>query len=406
MMSFIKIGSKLIPIHHIREISNPMADDVKREVVIITDKKRYSILEYSPDYPEALAAYEFLCKDAHRFDDDMTTTDRGKESTMPIADAIRALAHSKHSVPSHKDLAEARTEVERYTANHEFAFEPHHCKDCNALSGDYTTDDGIFCSTCYDKRYGDTTYGNNNTIIVLNPTEEKLLRQIAFIPLAANCHEDLEQAVKGLNEYGFIYLGNHNRNWFITKAGERWIAEHAETSSAANTEAGYTVEYNARSGFYNVLSKRREVLFIGTQQSADNVADLLLGQTAALRKEVAYWQRAFDRRTEQAKQEQTATLQREVDTMQDRIDDLDHMVNEARRERDAARGLYNGKHERIEELKGELVSAQKRIAELTKQLDGASTQITNATYYLGQSKDSDENSNRAYNILQGYTQAE
>lgn len=126
---------------------------------------------------------------------------------------------------------------------------------------------------------------DSNVIIVLNPTEEQLLRQIAFIPLAANHHEDLEQAVKGLNEYGFIYLSNHNRNWFITKAGEQWLAEHdkSPTETKADTKMGYRGIHNDG---YSYIYRDDQVLFIGFL-SENAVVELLDTETAALREQLS-----------------------------------------------------------------------------------------------------------------------
>ena len=56
-------------------------------------------------------------------------------------------------------------------------------------------------------------------------------------------------------------------------------------------------------------------------------------------------------------------------------------------------------HNHAGELMAENAGLRQRIAELGRQIDEAG-------YYLGQASDKDENSNRAYNILKGYAQAE
>jgi hypothetical protein len=68
---------------------------------------------------------------------------------------------------------------------------------------------------------------NDNTIIVLNPTEEHLLRLIAERPHDAAPYQIAsEHAVDGLIGYRFIQHSNHDGHLHIMRAGEQWIAEH------------------------------------------------------------------------------------------------------------------------------------------------------------------------------------
>lgn len=119
-------------------------------------------------------------------------------------------------------------------------------------------------------------------------------------------------------------------------------------------------------------------------------------------------------------EEQLAVANRERDTMQDSIDDLNHMVNEARAERDslkaqlaecqhahelastqrdAANELYDGKHGRLEEVKRELEVSRDARKALEKV-------IRDAVQLLSEADASDKNALLAYNILQGYAQAD
>lgn len=78
---------------------------------------------------------------------------------------------------------------------------------------------------------------------------------------------------------------------------------------------------------------------------------------------------------------------------------LTSVLNNYRNELNATRQQLSSAQERVQTLEGELQAAQKISERLAKQIDDAG-------YYLGQASDKDENSNRAYNILKGYSQAE
>lgn len=66
----------------------------------------------------------------------------------------------------------------------------------------------------------------DNTIIVLNPAEERSLRSIGEEPRDAIFEETYKDAVKWLLEYGFIVRSGVDNVLYITKAGEQWLAEH------------------------------------------------------------------------------------------------------------------------------------------------------------------------------------
>lgn len=209
---FIKIGDKLINTHHIRSIDNPMVDDVKREIEICTDEFTWHILEHSRDYPEALKAYRSLCEGATRFDN--STDKRYIVQMTAIYQEQPAYAvidtETDTVIPNPSGLKSVATAA---------------ADKLNSSISPATGHDPATCQICAALRKRETGQFDN-TIIVLNPAEEHLLRLIAEKPRAAYYEVAYEHAVKGLLEYGFIYRSNFNRHLYILKAGEKWLEEH------------------------------------------------------------------------------------------------------------------------------------------------------------------------------------
>lgn len=300
---FIKIGSKLINVSHIRSIDNPMADDVKHEIEIVTDESAWHILEYSPDYPEVLKAYEFLCKGAHRFDDsNLSTVEQPEFTDEEIRQAMRdtydsesGYCHSAYYAEKPynkwlKDNVNHELTPDDLEANRKDAI-LHVAKERDylvAVGGDSNGYD--FIATDYritemGQAFLDNATRANNTIIVLNTAEELLLRVVARKPRDNRHGEANEHTVKGLVEYGFIYEAHHDGHLYILKAGEQWLAEHdkSPTETKADTKTGYRGVHNDG---YSYIYRDDQVLFIGFL-SENAVVELLDTETAALREQLS-----------------------------------------------------------------------------------------------------------------------
>lgn len=189
----------------------------------------------------------------------------------------------------------------------------------------------------------------NNTIIVLNQTEEHLLRLIAEKPREYRYDEKDEHAIDGLIGYGFIVESNHDGRLYVLKAGEKWLDEHPEvppTETEANTE--YAAEYYADG--HKVFSNEGFLISLYEMSDAIEVAAILKTETARLQAELV-------------------AARREVDTMQDRIDDLDHMVDEARKERDVAITERQKTVNQFAQTKRDLQEVGSSYQEIQKTLD-------------------------------------
>jgi hypothetical protein len=178
------------------------------------------------------------------------------------------------------------------------------------------------------------------------------------------------------------------------------ITPQAEPVASAPDSGAYTLDVipTEHGGTLQTIRSKGRVVYQNTDKYAhlksdsglalpeiELATDLLNTETAALRSQLA---------------KLTAELRtkvREVDTMQDSLDDTEHMVNEARAERDslkaqlvecnhahelastqrdAATELYSGKHSRLEDVKRELEVSRDARKALEKVINAAYTTLT------------------------------
>lgn len=253
---------------------------------------------------------------------------------------------------------------------------------------------------------------------VLKDSEPMTDFEIRELLLAYEGHA-VRDAIVQLNKAGKIVFRNdqyHNKLYFID-------TPQTSTPEPAAPATGYTVEHGDQlmRGNQRVHFQNDHNLILHPTDVA-KLANILNTETAHLRDENARLQAEL------------ADAIKTADFNQDRIDDLDHMVNEAREERDRAWAreaklqarvqelineiqannlrtepleahltslskLYDGKHERLEELKRELEVSREARRALEKVIQTAAT-------YLAETNSSDANVGRAYNVLQGFASAD
>jgi hypothetical protein len=136
----------------------------------------------------------------------------------------------------------------------------------------------------------------------------------------------------------------------------------ATVPSAPDSGAGYRVVASGYGVIKEVLNPNGDNLYsTSNDELADEIASLLNTETNALRSQLASAQETIGRL-----EAENSSAHREVDTMQDRIDDLDHMLNEARQQR-------NNAYEEIKAIRTHIASFQYVINHAFKELRSVDT---------------------------------